>query len=363
MTQPINLHEYEQLAQSVLPKMVYDYFASGAGDEITRRDNRRAFDQIQLRPRILQPVGTRDARVTLFGRTLPSPILIAPMAFQKLAHHDGEPATVRAANAAGVTFVASTMATTSLEEIAKTATGPAWFQLYVFKDRGVTRALLQRAEAAGFMAIEVTGDVPVMGRREPDMRNGFHLSPEFTVKNLEALGLGSVPIGDGESGPALYTRCCFDADLSWKDLEWLASQTKLPVLVKGVLRGDDAECALKSGAAGVVVSNHGGRQLDTVPATIQVLPEIVQASAGRGVVVLDGGVRRGIDIVKALALGASAVQVGRPVLWGLATGGEAGAYRVLSILRDELDNAMALCGCASVQQITRDIVRVPAYNE
>jgi 4-hydroxymandelate oxidase len=359
MSEPINLHEYEELARAVLPKMVFDYFASGAGDQITLHDNRRAFDRIQLRPRLLQPVGQRDLRTTLFGKTLPSPILIAPMAFQKLAHLDGEPATVRAANAAGVTFVASTMATTSLEEIASTTTSPAIFQLYVFKEREVTRALVQRAEAAGFIALEVTGDVPVMGRREPDMRNGFHLSPEFTVKNLEEAGFGMLPIGDGESGPALYTRCCFDADLTWKDIEWLASLTKLPVLVKGVLRGDDAVRAIESGAAGVVVSNHGGRQLDTSPATIQVLPEVVEAIAGRGAVILDGGVRRGIDVVKALALGASAVQVGRPVLWGLATGGEKGAERVLTILRDEFDNAMALCGCSKVEQITRDLVKLP----
>ncbi len=258
-----------------------------------------------------------------------------------------------------MTFVASTMATTSLEEIANTTKSPAIFQLYVFKDRGVTRALVERAEAAGFIALEVTGDVPVMGRREPDMRNGFHLSPEFTVKNLEESGFGMLPIGDGESGPALYTRCCFDADLTWKDIEWLAGLTKLPVLVKGVLRGDDAVTALKSGAAGVVVSNHGGRQLDTVPATIQVLPEIVEAIGDGGAVLLDGGIRRGIDVLKALALGASAVQVGRPVLWGLATGGEQGAQRVMTILRDEFDNAMALCGCSKVDQITRDLVKLP----
>lgn len=359
MTQPINLHEYEELARHALPKMVYDYFAAGAGDQITVGENRRAFDRIALRPRLLHAVGERDHSRTLFGARLPSPIFVAPMAFQKLAHADGEPATVRGAGAAGVGFVASTMATTSLEEIAKCATGPTIFQLYVFKDREVTRSLVQRAEAAGYLAVEVTADVPVMGRREPDMRNQFHLSPELTIKNLEAAGFGNLPIGDGESGPALYTRCRFDPDLTWKDIEWFASITKLPVLVKGVLRGDDAVQALEHGAAGVVISNHGGRQLDTVPATIEVLPEIADALAGRGTILLDGGIRRGIDVLKALALGADAVQVGRPVLWGLATEGEAGVRRVLTILREEFDNAMALCGCADIGMITRDLVRMP----
>jgi 4-hydroxymandelate oxidase len=302
------------------------------------------------------PVGSRDQSVSLLGRTYPSPILVAPMAFQKIAHPDGEPATARACAAAGAVFVASTVATVSLEEIAAATPAPKWFQLYVFKDRGMTRALVERAEAAGYVAVQMTVDLPVMGRREADIRNCFALPDGLSIKNLEGAGHGCLASDGVESGPALYTRYLFDPDLSWRDVEWLRSITKLPVLVKGVLRGDDADRAISHGAAGVVVSNHGGRQLDTVVPTVRALPEVVDAVGGRGLIVIDGGVRRGIDIVKALALGANAVQVGRPVLWGLAVGGEAGATRVLTLLREELDNAMALCGCPTVSDIRRDLI-------
>jgi 4-hydroxymandelate oxidase len=278
------------------------------------------------------------------------------MAFQKMAHPEGELATVLACAGAGVVFVASTVATVGLEEIAAATPAPKWFQLYVFKDRGVTRSLVQRAEAAGYEAIEVTADVPVMGRREADVRNCFSLPEGLTVKNLEAAGHGCLASDGSESGPVLYTRYLFDPDLSWGDIEWLRSITRLPVLVKGILRGDDADRAISHGAAGVVVSNHGGRQLDTAVPTIRALPEVVEAVAGRGVVIVDGGIRRGIDVLKALALGANAVQIGRPVLWGLAVAGEAGVSRVLTLLREELDNAMALCGCPTVADITRDLI-------
>ncbi len=357
MTDPINLLEYEERARQVLPGMVYDYFASGSGAEITLRANRSDFDRVRLRPRALVGVGERDHATTVFGRKVPSPIAVAPMAFQKMAHPDGEIAAVRGAGAAGATFVASTIATVKLEEIAAAATGPIWFQLYVFKDRELTKSLVERAEAAGFTALQVTGDVPVMGLREADMRNGFHVPPEFSIKNVEPAGSGALPPGDGEIGDALYTRCRFDADLSWKDIEWLCGLTKLPVLVKGVLRGDDALRALDHGCRGIVVSNHGGRQLDTAVSAIHALPEIVEAVAGRAEIVLDGGVRRGTDVLKALAAsGAKLAQVGRPVVWGLALAGEAGAKRVLAMLRDEFDNAMALCGCRNVSAISGDLI-------
>jgi 4-hydroxymandelate oxidase len=354
---PINLLEYEERARRLLPQMVYDYFASGAGAEITVRSNRSDFDRIRLRPRALVGVGERDHSATIFGQKIPSPIAVAPMAFQKMAHPDGEIATVRGTGSAGALFVASTMATATLEEIAAAAVGPIWFQLYVFKDRELTKSLIQRAEAAGYTALEVTGDVPVMGLRESDMRNRFHVPPEFSIKNVEHAGFGSLPPGDAEMGHALYTRCRFDADLSWKDIEWVCGLTKLPVLVKGILRGDDAVMAIESGCKGVVVSNHGGRQLDTAISTISALPEVVEALAGRGEVVIDSGVRRGTDVLKCLALGAKIAQVGRPVVWGLALDGEAGAKRVIASLRDEFDNAMALCGCRSTAHITRDLIQ------
>jgi 4-hydroxymandelate oxidase len=356
MPEPVSLVEYEALARETLSRAAYDYFASGAGAEVTVRENQEAFRSIRLRPRVLVPVGRRAQSVTLFGRELPSPIIAAPMAFQKMAHPEGELATVLACAGAGVVFVASTVATVGLEEIAAATPAPKWFQLYVFKDRGVTRSLVQRAEAAGYEAIEVTADVPVMGRREADVRNCFSLPEGLTVKNLEAAGHGCLASDGSESGPVLYTRYLFDPDLSWGDIEWLRSITRLPVLVKGILRGDDADRAISHGAAGVVVSNHGGRQLDTAVPTIRALPEVVEAVAGRGVVIVDGGIRRGIDVLKALALGANAVQIGRPVLWGLAVAGEAGVSRVLTLLREELDNAMALCGCPTVADITRDLI-------
>lgn len=356
MTEPVSLLDYEALAREALPRSAFEYFAAGAGCQVTLRENRAAFDDLRLRPRVLVPVGTRDPSITLFGRRYPTPLVVAPMAFQKMAHPDGELASARAAATAGAVFVASTVATTSLEDIAAASAGPKWFQLYVFKDRGVTRSLVERAEAAGYEALQVTADVPVMGRREADVRNRFALPEGLTVKNLEAAGHGCMASDGAESGPSLYTRYLFDADLSWADVAWLRSVTRLPVLVKGVLRGDDAVRAIDHGAAGVVVSNHGGRQLDTSVPTIRVLPEVVDAVAGRGVVLVDGGVRRGIDVVKALALGANAVQVGRPVLWGLAVGGEDGARRVLTILREELDIALALCGCPTIGHITRDLV-------
>jgi 4-hydroxymandelate oxidase len=356
MPDPVSLIEYEALARETLSGPAFDYFASGAGAEITVRENRQAFDDLRLRPRVLVPVGTRDQSITLFGRTLPSPIVVAPMAFQKMAHPDGELATVGACAAAGAVFVASTVATVGLEETAAATPAAKWFQLYVFKDRGVTRSLVERAEAAGYEALQVTADVPVMCRREADVRNCFSLPEGLTVKNLETAGHGCLASDGTDSGPALYTRYLFDPYLSWRDVEWLRSITKLPLLVKGILRGDDVDRAISHGAAGVVVSNHGGRQLDTVVPTIRALPEVVDAVAGRGVVLLDGGIRRGIDVVKALALGANAVQIGRPVLWGLAVGGEVGVTRVLNLLREELDNAMALCGCPTIGHICRDLI-------
>src|SRR5947209_12808656 len=295
MPEPVSLLEYEALARQRLSGPAFDYFAAGAGDEVTVRENRSAFDQLRLRPRVLVGVGTRDHAVELFGRTYPSPVLVAPMAFQKIAHPDGELATARACAAVGVTLVASTMATTSMEEMAAATPAAKWFQLYVFKDRGVTRELVRRAEAAGYVAMQVTADLPVMGRREADIRNCFALPDGLSIKNLEAAGHGCLASDGVAGGPAHYTRYLFDPDLSWRDIEWLRSITNLPVVVKGILRGDDADRAISHGAAGGVVSNHGGRQLDTAVSTIRALPGVVDAVAGRGVVLIDGGIRRGID--------------------------------------------------------------------
>jgi 4-hydroxymandelate oxidase len=353
----VNLTDFEAAAREALPKPAFDFFAGGAADEITLRENRRGFDDLDLYFRVLTGVETRDLSVTLFGHRMAIPVLIAPMGFHKMAHPDGEIATTRAAAAAAVVHVVSTMANITLEEIRASAPGPLWFQLYVYKDRGITRSLVERAEAAGYGVLQITVDLPVLGRREADVRNGFGLPGGLRVANLDGTGLNVLDSVAGASGVAAYTTRLLDPSLTWKDVEWLRSITKLPVIVKGVVRADDARIAVEAGAAGVVVSNHGGRQLDTAPATIRALPEVADAIGGRAVILLDGGVRRGTDVIKALALGANAVQIGRPILWGLAIGGQAGVAQVLEILRYEFDAAMALCGCASVDRVPRDLVR------
>ena len=353
----VNLFDFEARARAVLPKPCFDFFAGGAADEVTMRENRRAFDEIDLRYRVLAGVDNRDLSCSLFGSQASMPVLIAPTGFHKMAHPDGELAMARAAAEAGVIMVVSTMANFTLEEVRAASPGPMWFQLYVYKDRGVTRSLVQRAEAAGYNAIQVTVDLPVLGRREADIRNRFGLPEGLRIANLEISGLGELSSVRDDSGVAAYTMRMLDSSLTWKDIEWFKSLTKLPLLVKGVIRGDDAMKALESGADGVVVSNHGGRQLDTAPATIRALPEVAEAMAGRGTIVIDGGIRRGTDIIKCLALGAHAVQIGRPPLWGLAAGGQAGVVQLFNILRYELDNALALCGCRSLAAITRDLIR------
>ena len=351
-----NLHEVEALARERLPASVYDYYAGGAGDEVTLGENRRAFDRLSLLPRMLVDVSQRNLKVSLLGTEIAAPIVVAPMAFQRLAHPDGELGTARAATGQGLLMTASTFATCSLEEIAQSSTGPLWFQLYVHQDRGITRDLVQRAEAAGYLALVLTVDVAEIGRRERDERNRFRLSPDLRVANF--VPTTSDPLTADADGSRLraFIHGMRDASFAWRDLEWLRSLSKLPIVLKGILRTDDAERALDHGAAAIVVSNHGGRQLDTAIASLDALPRIADAVGDRTLLLLDGGIRRGVDIVKALALGARAVMVGRPVLWGLAMDGEAGAARVLELLKSELDLAMALCGTASLSEITRDLI-------
>jgi 4-hydroxymandelate oxidase len=356
---PLNLFEYERLAAERLPAMAYDYFASGAHDELTLRDNRAAFERRRLRPRVLRDVSKRDASTVLLGRTHALPVLTAPMAFQRLAHPEGELALARACSALGVTLTLSTLSTVALEEVAAATSMPAappWFQLYVYRDRALTQALVERAEAAGYEALMLTVDAPLLGRRERDARNQFTLPPGLSAANLEHPSLRALVSAPGESGLFRYFAQQIDPALTWDAVAWLTSITRLPVLVKGVLRGDDAALAVQAGARGVIVSNHGGRQLDGSIAAIDALPEVVEAVAGRVDVLVDGGVRRGTDIVKAIALGARAVLLGRPLLWGLAVDGEAGARHVLELLRDELDLAMALCGAGTLEDLTPDLV-------
>ncbi len=356
---PINLFEYEPLARARIDPIAWDYYQSGANDEVTLRDNRLAFERIRLRPRVLGGVDQGDTRASVLGEPLRMPILIAPMAYQKLSHPDGEAAMARGAGAAGSLMCVSTMANTSLEDVAKAATGPLWFQLYVYRDRGVTESLVRRAERAGYRALVVTVDMPNVGRREVDVRNGFGLPPNVTLANFEgerAQQLGEQP---GTSSLATYAAHQLDGSLTWEAIDWLASITSLPVLVKGILTGEDAALAVAHGVAGIIVSNHGGRQLDGALASVDALPEVVATVAGRCEVFMDGGVRRGTDVLKALALGARAVLLGRPALWGLGAAGAGGVERVLTLLCEELQLAMALAGRPTLASIDRALVQLP----
>jgi 4-hydroxymandelate oxidase len=336
---PLNLIELEAAAAERLDPMAYDYYRSGAGDEITLERNRAAFAEVRLLPHVLRDVSEIDLETELLGSPASMPVVVAPTAFHGLADPAAEPATARGAAAAGAIFCLSSLSNTPLEEVTEGG-GRRWFQLYVFKDRGLTRELVQRAEAAGYEAIVLTADAPVLGRRERDMRNAFALPDHLTIACVD----DAVAAEAGESGLAAYFASQIDPSLDWGDLEWLVDSSALPVVVKGVHRADDAGRALESGAEGLIVSNHGARQLDTVPATIELLPPIAEAVGDQVEVLVDGGIRRGTDVVKALCLGARGVLVGRPILWGLAVGGEQGVRRTLDMLRRELSEAMALCG-------------------
>ena len=351
----LNLAEIESAARERLTALAYEYYVGGANDEVTVRENRAAFERLALRYHVLVDVSRRSTSTTVLGTPVDFPVLVAPTAFQRLACDDGELATARAAAASGTVMILSTASTCSIEDVGAIG-GRLWFQLYVYSDRGLTKALVERAEAAGMNAIVLTVDAPILGRRERDLRNRFHLPDGVRLANVPSSGSVPMPTGHGESGLAHHFASGIDASLTWKDVDWLRSITRLPVVIKGIVRGDDAALAVEHGAGGIIVSNHGGRQLDTSIASIRALPEVADAVGGRAEVLLDGGVRRGTDVIKAIALGARAVLVGRPVVWGLAAAGESGARRVLELLRAEVDQAMALCGCPTVGDISRDLV-------
>jgi 4-hydroxymandelate oxidase len=358
--QPVNVMDFERIARERLSPLAWDYYASGANDEITLRENRSAFDRLALHYKVLVDVSARSLRTRVLGHEVSMPLLLAPTAFHRLAHPDGELATARAAGAAGTIMILSTLSNTRIEDVVAAASGPVWFQLYVYRDRRVTQGLVERVEAAGCQGLVLTVDAPLLGRRERDVRNRFHLPDGLVLENMLPVGLEDLPPGAQDSGLAAYFAALLDPALTWADVAWLRSITRLPLVIKGVVRPDDALRAVDCGASGVMVSNHGGRQLDTSPATIDVLPAIVEAVGARAEILLDGGVRRGTDVLKAVALGARAVAIGRPVLWGLAAGGQEGLGRMLGLLRDEIDLALALCGCASMAEVAtmgRSLVR------
>ncbi|KAK4525014.1 hypothetical protein GAYE_SCF07G2918 [Galdieria yellowstonensis] len=357
--EPVNVYEYEILAKQKLPKMAYDYYASGADDQYTLEDNILAFRKLRLRPRVLIDISVQDISANILGIPCSFPFVIAPTAMQKMAHPEGEVAVARAAAKSKVIMTLSSLSTCSIEEVAKAAPqGPKWFQLYVYRDREITKRLVQRAEQAGYSAVVVTVDTPKLGRREADVHNKFELPQHLTFANF----VDSADVDrqrtkkvDG-SGLAAYIASLFDPSLSWKDIHWLKTVTKLPILLKGVLDEKDAERATQVGVAGIIVSNHGARQLDSSPATIDCLESVVKGVRGKIPVLLDSGVRRGTDIIKALALGAQGVCVGRPILWGLAVAGEEGVRRVIELFRSEFDLDMGLLGCPSIADIRRDMV-------
>ena len=355
----VTLADHEQHARTQLDDNAWAYFSGGAADEISLRANRSAWDALPLWPRVLRPLAGGHTRVPLLGRTLAHPILLAPVAFQRMAHPDGELAMAYAAAALGAGVVLSTQASVSLESVAQAVLpdpgrGPLWFQLYLQPDRGFTQALVQRAEAAGYEALVLTVDAPTSGMRDRERRAGFRLPPGVGPVNLTGLQVPAPSaLGPGQS--ALFDGLLHHAP-TWDDIAWLQSITRLPVLLKGVLHPADARQAVSVGAAGLIVSNHGGRTLDTAPATATALPRVVQAVGGAVPVLVDGGIRRGTDVLKAMALGASAVLVGRPAIWGLANAGAAGVAHVLRLLRDELEIAMALTGCATLADASQALL-------
>ncbi|MEJ2539247.1 MAG: alpha-hydroxy acid oxidase [Gemmatimonadota bacterium] len=351
---PHNVDDCQKAARERLPHDVYEYYARGAEDEVTLRGNRGAFSDLHFRPRVLVDVTRVDSSCRLLGTDLPSPVILAPTAFQKLCHPDGELATVQAAGRAGHLMVASTLATSTIEEIAQAAETPLWLQLYVFRDRTVTESLVRRAADAGCQAICLTVDVPVQGNREHDVRNNFGLHGRGQMANFVGHIQSDLPDTDGDSGLNAFIRDQSDTSLTWDAVRWLKELADVPVVVKGIQHPGDGELAVEAGADAVVVSNHGGRQLDGAEPTIRLLPDVVAAVKGRVPVLLDGGVRRGSDVAKALCLGADAVMIGRPYLWGLTLAGSDGVAHVLEILDGELRRVMALLGCRELSELGPD---------
>ncbi|GAC1356729.1 MAG: alpha-hydroxy acid oxidase [Ktedonobacteraceae bacterium] len=345
--EPINLSDYEGLAQERLEKALWEHIYGGSEDEVTLRANRSAFERLRLRPRVLVDVSTIDMHTTALGTPLSMPIGLAPTAAHQLVTPDGECTTARAAEQTSTLMIVSGFASRTVEEIAAVSGGPLWLQLYTHHSLEISAQLVRRAEEAGYRAVVLTVDTAHLGRRERDLRNNFERTKHAPLANFVAT--------QEASSPSTGLRHLVD---TWETVDWLRALTKLPILLKGILTAEDAELAVARNVDGIIVSNHGGRQLDGAIASIEALPEVAHAVAGRCEVYLDGGIRRGTDILKALALGARAVFVGRPVLWGLAVGGEAGAKHVLDILRDELRMAMTLSGRPNLAAIDRSLVKL-----
>jgi 4-hydroxymandelate oxidase len=341
----LSLAEFEALAQPGMSPMAFSYVVGGAADELTLSANAEDWKRIRLMPKVLVDVSELDLGIELFGQKFDLPVLLAPAAFHRLCCADGELATIQGANQARAGVVLSSFSTVAVEEVTAAAEQPVWFQLYFQVDRGLTQEMILRAEAAGCKALCLTVDTPVLGARHRESRAGFELPKDFKLPNLKLGAISHRPVRS-----AVYSEL-LNPTLNWKDVEWLCSVTKLPLVLKGVLNPDDAAIAAKAGVSGLIVSNHGARNLDTLPSTAQALPRVAERVSGKLPILVDGGIRRGTDIVKAIALGANAVLIGRPYLYALVIGGAAGVARVIEILRTELMMAMALTGRTAIQQI------------
>ncbi|MCC7547412.1 MAG: alpha-hydroxy-acid oxidizing protein [Burkholderiales bacterium] len=374
------IEDLRQLARRRLPRTLFDFIDGGAQDEVTLRRNREDFAHWALVPRVLTDVSLRDQSVTLFGQTLRSPLILAPTGLPGVLWPDGAAAAARAADAAGVGFCLSTMSTTSIEEIAGLSRQPTWFQVYVMRDREITRMMMQRAKDAGCSALVVTVDLQMQGQRDRDVRNGLTMPPRLTLSSLLEFGLhpgwlwryatGPKPtlanfVASGSSRDMVtiagFVNSQFDQSVTWKDIDWVRSVWNGPLALKGICASEDARIAIEHGIDGIIVGNHGGRQLDGAPSPISVLPEVVEAVQGRARIVLDGGVRRGSDVLKALALGADACMIGRPFLYGLASMGGAGVSKALELMHDEIDVNLALLGRAGVKELDRSAVSQVAH--
>ncbi|XP_068602274.1 2-Hydroxyacid oxidase 2-like [Brachionichthys hirsutus] len=349
------LTDFEEYAKEHLPKATWDYYAAGADDCCTRDDNLLAYKRIRLRPHVLRDVSQTDTRTTVQGKEISFPVGFSPTAFHCLAWHEGEMATARAAEALNTCYITSIYCTCSAEEIVAAApNGFRWFQLYVYRDRRFTEQLVGNVEKLGYKALVLTVDVPYLGKRRHDIRNQFKVPPHLGLKNFPAM----VEVKKQDKEGYIIPQLTSDPSVTWKDVHWLQSITRLPIILKGILTKEDAELAVEHGVQGVIVSNHGGRQLDGVLASIDALPEVVDAVKGRIEVYVDGGIRTGNDVLKALALGAKCVFIGRPVVWGLAYKGEEGVREVLRLLKDEFRLSMALSGCRNVAEINRSLIQM-----
>ena len=351
---PINLYDYEARAKQVLSHDKWDFIDAGAMDEFTTRRNRSAFDQLTLRPRFMRSVEERKIATTMLGQDISMPVFVCPAGSHMLAHPDGEVATAKAAGRSNTLMMLSTSSNCSMEEVAEAATGPLWFQLY-HRGNALTAMLVHRAEEAGFKAIVLTIDTPVPSPKERDLRNKFERTLE--LGNFRDLGLSRSEISGTDETPGWDVS---RADpITWKDLEWLKGLTSLPLVLKGVRIAEDAKIAAECGVEGILVSTHGGRQLDQTMGSIEMVPEIVRAVNGNCEVYLDSGVRRGSDVIKALALGVKAVGIGRPLYWGLATEGSEGVHHVLELLREEVDRCLAFCGQSDVTNLDSALINIP----